>query len=226
VSTCLPSRKNRMLGIDRTLNRTVVRWLLSTSSLATLTLPAYSLASSSMTGATIRHGPHHAAQKSTIARPFASSISVPKFASVTSTGFPFSDISISLFPPPWLDGGPRVIFPTVCRDCNKPTPGHPRASPRRSARREHAHARTPARPRRNRRPLHRRGASDLPTHHRRGRFPDRARRRPGRRGRVRRQRRRTPRADRADHARVHGRPVPRAPRPRPPSPRLRRRGSR
>src|ERR687892_1400799 len=39
--------------------------LASTSSLRTSTLPAYLAASFSISGATMRHGPHHSAQKST-----------------------------------------------------------------------------------------------------------------------------------------------------------------
>src|SRR5215208_5791395 len=42
VSTCCPFLKNRMLGIERTLNRIAVRWFASTSTLATLALPTYS----------------------------------------------------------------------------------------------------------------------------------------------------------------------------------------
>src|SRR5918995_116696 len=38
VSTCCPFLKNRMLGIERTLNRIAVRWLASTSTLVTLAL--------------------------------------------------------------------------------------------------------------------------------------------------------------------------------------------
>src|SRR5919108_4318032 len=85
VSTCCPFLKNRMLGIERTLNRMAVRWLLSTSTLATLARPAYSPASCSRTGATIWHGPHHVAQKSTSTSPSACSISLAKDASVTWT---------------------------------------------------------------------------------------------------------------------------------------------
>jgi hypothetical protein len=40
-------------------------WLASTSTLPTTALPSYSVLISSMIGPTIRHGPHHAAQKST-----------------------------------------------------------------------------------------------------------------------------------------------------------------
>ena len=39
VSTCFPSLKNMIVGIDRTLKRTAVFWLESVSSFATLSLP-------------------------------------------------------------------------------------------------------------------------------------------------------------------------------------------
>src|SRR5438132_4842073 len=42
-----------------------IRWFWSTSTFATFTLPWYCFATSSTTGATMRHGPHHSAQKST-----------------------------------------------------------------------------------------------------------------------------------------------------------------
>src|SRR5213594_80181 len=41
-------------------------WFSSTLTLATLTAPAFSRATSSSSGAIILHGPHHSAQKSTI----------------------------------------------------------------------------------------------------------------------------------------------------------------
>ena len=50
----------------------------STLTLPTTTLPLYLMASSSMTGAICRHGPHHVAQKST-----RTGVAAPK----TSTGF-------------------------------------------------------------------------------------------------------------------------------------------
>src|SRR3974390_697109 len=57
----------------------------STSIFPTLTLPLYSVASSSTMGAIARHGPHHAAQKSTSTGLSDFSTSESKFASVTST---------------------------------------------------------------------------------------------------------------------------------------------
>src|SRR3954467_9376747 len=52
--------------------------------LATVTLPAMSLASSSSAGAIILQGPHHSAQKSTSTGSFDFSTSVSKLASVTA----------------------------------------------------------------------------------------------------------------------------------------------
>src|SRR5690606_23310472 len=123
VSTCRPSLKNRMLGIDRTLNRAAVWWFESTSSFATFTRPAYSLAISSTIGATIRHGPHHSAQKSTIARPSPCSISSAKFASVTAIGLT-SDILFLLVPGPgpWSYPGSRVSLRSAETARTRPTP--------------------------------------------------------------------------------------------------------
>src|SRR5687768_10391290 len=56
-----------------------------------------------MTGATIRHGPHQAAQKSTSETPLCCSISVEKLPSVTVTVLPFSAISDS-----FAEGFPRL----------------------------------------------------------------------------------------------------------------------
>src|SRR5688500_18451206 len=55
------------------------------SSFATVSLSLFSPAISSRTGATIRHGPHHSAQKSTSTVLPLSSTSDLKVASVTST---------------------------------------------------------------------------------------------------------------------------------------------
>src|SRR5689334_1841286 len=55
--------------------------------LATVTFPAMSVASSSRNGAIIRHGPHHSAQKSTSTGPLARSTSASKLLSVTAIGF-------------------------------------------------------------------------------------------------------------------------------------------
>src|SRR5580692_7747383 len=59
------------------------------STLATVSLPANSPASSSSAGPIILHGPHHSAQKSTSTGPvlLASTTSVAKLLSVTGTVF-------------------------------------------------------------------------------------------------------------------------------------------
>jgi hypothetical protein len=58
--------------------------LASTSSFRTSTVPAYFAASFSISGATMRHGPHHSAQKSTTTGFSLWSTSVSNVASVTS----------------------------------------------------------------------------------------------------------------------------------------------
>src|SRR5690606_1413956 len=68
----------------------------SASSLATLSWPSYSLASSSTIGAIILHGPHHSAQKSTSTSSFASSTSDSNVSSVTANGFAILLLLLSL----------------------------------------------------------------------------------------------------------------------------------
>ena len=70
----------------RTPKRAAVAGFSSTSSLATRTRPAISFASSSTTGATIRHGPHHAAHMSSRTGSGERSTSAANVASVTVTG--------------------------------------------------------------------------------------------------------------------------------------------
>src|SRR3989442_6161 len=117
VSTWRPSLKNRILGIERTLKRIAVRWLASTSTLATFSLPWYCPASCSRMGATMWHGPPHVAKKSTLGTPACSSPSPPNVASVPAPR------CISALPPPpfypnlYVDGlhdGP-VPPPRTCR---------------------------------------------------------------------------------------------------------------
>src|SRR5437764_14235170 len=57
VSTCRPSLKNRILGIERTLKRIAVFWLPATSTLVTFNFPAYSPATLPRTRLPMRHGP-------------------------------------------------------------------------------------------------------------------------------------------------------------------------
>ena len=72
----------------RTLNREAVAGFSSTFSLANLTRPAISAASSSSTGAINRHGPHHGAQRSRSTGTGERSTSAANVASVTVTGAP------------------------------------------------------------------------------------------------------------------------------------------
>lgn len=60
-----PFLKIITVGMLRIPNSVAVEGLSSVFSLKNLSLPAYSFASSSMTGWIIRHGPHHGAQNST-----------------------------------------------------------------------------------------------------------------------------------------------------------------
>src|SRR6266850_8268416 len=60
-----------------------IRWFWSTSTLATFTLPWYCFATSSTTGATMRQGPHHSAQKSTRTGTFDWSTSESNVLSLT-----------------------------------------------------------------------------------------------------------------------------------------------
>src|SRR5438093_9521570 len=70
-----------------TSNSPDVKGFSSTFSLPKATRPAYSLASCSMMGATVRQGPHHAAQKSTTINGYFD-ISEEKLASERRMGFP------------------------------------------------------------------------------------------------------------------------------------------
>ena len=69
-----------------TLNRAAVAGFSSTFNFATRTRPAISRASSSITGAIMRHGPHQGAHKSSSTGTGARSTSSAKVASVTVTG--------------------------------------------------------------------------------------------------------------------------------------------
>src|ERR1700680_1477575 len=73
--------------MERTLNMVIVLMVTSPSTFTTLALPSYSIASWSSTGATMRHGAHQVAQKSTTARPLCCSICISKSESFTSTAF-------------------------------------------------------------------------------------------------------------------------------------------
>ena|SRR5690554_4345434 len=96
-SATVPSLKKSSVGIERTLYCIAICGLLSTSSFAIFARPANSDASSSIMGAIIRHGPHHAAQKSTRTGSSALMTSFTKLLSVTVTGFAISYLVNSVF---------------------------------------------------------------------------------------------------------------------------------
>src|SRR5215211_5238405 len=73
-----------MVGMLMIPNACDRRGFASTSTFTTSTTPSYFAASFSISGATIRHGPHHSAQKSTTTGFVLWSTSVSKVASVTS----------------------------------------------------------------------------------------------------------------------------------------------
>src|SRR5688500_11556005 len=79
-----PGRKNAIVGMLMMLKACERAGLASTSTLTTSTAPSYLAASFSISGATILHGPHHAAQKSTTTRRSLLSTSSSKFASVAT----------------------------------------------------------------------------------------------------------------------------------------------
>src|ERR1700754_4264384 len=83
--TGTPSLNRISVGIDTTWKSRAVVGFASTSILATVSWPAFSLAISSRTGATILHGPHHVAQKSTSTGVLLDSTSVENVSSVTAT---------------------------------------------------------------------------------------------------------------------------------------------
>ena len=89
ASIAWPSRTPKTAGIDRTPNWPATSGLRSMSTLASTNLPSYSCASFSRTGPSIRHGPHHAAQKSTTTGTVEdrSMISRSKVSDVTSMTF-------------------------------------------------------------------------------------------------------------------------------------------
>ena len=78
-----PPLKRISVGIERTSNVAAVCWFSSTLSLTIFSVVALGAISSS-TGATIRHGPHQGAQKSTSTGVSDSMTSAWKLVSVTS----------------------------------------------------------------------------------------------------------------------------------------------
>src|ERR1700753_3910473 len=89
VAAGLPSLNKISVGMPRTANWLGDIGLLSMSTLATVSLPANSPASSSRAGPIILQGPHHSAQKSPNTGPalLASTTSKAKLSSVTATVF-------------------------------------------------------------------------------------------------------------------------------------------
>src|ERR1700754_2121443 len=83
--TGAPSLNKIIVGIDTTWKSRAVAGFESTSILATVSWPAFSLAISSRTGATILHGPHQVAQKSTSTGVLLDNTSLEKVSSVTAT---------------------------------------------------------------------------------------------------------------------------------------------
>ena len=80
-----------MVGMLIASKRIARPWLSSTLTLTTLTRPACSRANASSIGLTIRHGPHHGAQRSTttVGAAFASTSNVDSSASTThGSGLP------------------------------------------------------------------------------------------------------------------------------------------
>jgi hypothetical protein len=85
-SISCPALSTSRVGRLRTLKRAAVTGFSSTFSFATRTRPPISAASSSITGASIRHGPHHAAHMSSSTGSGERSTSAENVASVTVTG--------------------------------------------------------------------------------------------------------------------------------------------
>src|SRR5215210_1428203 len=83
---CSPGSKNAMVGMLDTPKVPASVVSASTSIFATFTVPSYSAAIWSMTGATCLHGPHHAAQKSTNTGTSDFKTSSSKVSAVTATG--------------------------------------------------------------------------------------------------------------------------------------------
>src|SRR5262249_17055587 len=87
-STSLPPLKISTVGIAEMRSPPGVSWFSSVFNLPILTLPPTSLATFSIVGATIRHGPHHGAQKSIITGTAESRTSDFQLASVNSITLP------------------------------------------------------------------------------------------------------------------------------------------
>src|SRR6185312_8066720 len=86
AATC-PSLNKIIVGMPRTPYLRGVCGFSSILTLATVTRPAISVASSSRNGAIILQGPHHSAQKSTSTGPLAPRTSLSNVPSLTAVGF-------------------------------------------------------------------------------------------------------------------------------------------
>ena len=93
LSTGWPPLKNSRVGMLMMPYRPATSGFSSVLSFMTLSLPLYSEANSSTTGATIWHGPHHTAQKSTRTRPEALPTSVSQVPELTGVAL------LTLIPP-------------------------------------------------------------------------------------------------------------------------------
>src|ERR1700753_4074690 len=96
LSTISPLLKYNKAGILRIPNFIDMPGLLSTFTLPTTALPAYSFEISSTTGPTIRQGPHHSAQKSINTGLSDLRTSSSKFASVISKAMIFFNFKLYL----------------------------------------------------------------------------------------------------------------------------------
>src|SRR6266540_1905327 len=95
-STGWPFLKNRRVGMLMMPYLPAMSGFSSVLSFTTLSLPSYSVASSSMQGAIIWQGPHHTAQKSTRTRPLALPTSVSHVVALTGMALPTIPLHIKL----------------------------------------------------------------------------------------------------------------------------------
>src|SRR3954453_13805219 len=87
VAATWPPLNSIIVGMPRTPYLRGVCGFSSILTFATVTRPSISAANSSRNGATILHGPHHSAQKSTSTGSLARSTTVSKLLSLTAVGF-------------------------------------------------------------------------------------------------------------------------------------------
>src|SRR3954452_18938727 len=97
VAATWPPLNRIIVGMPRTPYLRGVCGFSSMLTLATVTRPAMSVARSSRKGATILHGPHHSAKKSTRTGSVARNTTLSKLPSLTAVGF--IEISFRYLPP-------------------------------------------------------------------------------------------------------------------------------